>query len=96
MPLNEMGLFICSQTKGFRPNPGASQGNLCLGGRIGRFRSQVQNTGSGGTFTIQVDLSALPVWPNQPVVPGETWNFQAWFKDGSTSNFSDGLWVLFQ
>ena len=43
-----------------------------------------------------VDLAALPVWRNQSVLPGETWHFQAWFKDGASSNFTDGLSVLFQ
>ncbi len=32
-------------------------------------------------------------------VGGESWNFQAWFRDknpGNTSNFTDGVSVLFQ
>ncbi len=93
LPANELGYFLCSETQGFVANPGGSQGNLCLGGKIGRFAAQVQNSGSAGTFTVGIDLTALPVWPNQPALPGETWNFQAWFKDGATSNFTDGLSV---
>jgi hypothetical protein len=96
MPVNEFGYFLCAQTQGFKPNPGSSQGNLCLGKKIGRFSKQLQSSGSTGTFTIKVDLNALPVWRNQSVLPGETWHFQAWFKDGTSSNFSDGLSVLFQ
>ena len=96
MATNEMGIFLCSETQGFVGGPGGSQGNLCVGGKIGRFASQMQPTGSAGAFSIPVDLTALPVWPNQAVLPGETWNFQAWFTDGSTSNFTDGLTITFQ
>ena len=71
------------------------QGNLCIGGKIGRFVSQVQDSGSTGAFSIPVDLDGLPVWRNQAAQPGETWYFQAWFKDGSFSNFTDGLEVTF-
>ena len=47
-----------------------------------------------------LDLTSVP----QPmgsvaVLGGETWNFQAWFRDSSmgasTSNFSDGLEMTF-
>ena len=96
MPANEMGYFLCSQTQGFVSLPGGSQGNLCLGGKIGRFAGQVSSTGSGGEFSIPVDLNFLPMSPPQAVQPGETWNFQAWFNDGATSNFTDGLYVTFQ
>ncbi len=96
MPINEFGYFLCSQTQWFKPGAGGSNGNLCLGGKIGRFSKQLQSSGSAGTFTINVDLNALPVWRNQSVLPGETWYFQAWFADGTSSNFTDGLSVLFQ
>jgi len=96
MPTNEFGYFLCGQTQGFNPNPGGSQGTLCLSGKIGRFSKQLQSSGGAGAFTINVDLTALPVWRNQSVLPGETWHFQAWFKDGASSNFTDGLSVLFQ
>ena len=95
LPPNQFGYFLTSQTQGFIPNPGGAQGNLCLGGKIGRFVGQLQNTGNDGEFTIQVDLASLPVWRNQPALAGETWYFQAWFNDGATSNFTDGLSVTF-
>ena len=34
---DKLGYFIVSQTTGFVSNPGGSQGNLCLGGGIGRY-----------------------------------------------------------
>jgi len=93
MPVGELGYFLCSQATSFVSTPGGSQGNLCLGGAIGRFASQVRTSDSAGEFSIAVDLGALPVFPGQPALPGETWHFQAWFKDGSTSNFTEGLSV---
>jgi len=96
MPTGELGYFLCSLTADFVPGPGTSQGNLCLGGKIGRFAKQVQTSDKLGEFSIPVDLSALPVWRNQPALAGQTWNFQAWFKDGKSSNFTDGLAVTFR
>ena len=48
---------------------------------------------------IPVDLNNLPR-PNGTVAvqAGETWNFQCWYRDknpGTTSNFTDGVSVLF-
>ena len=99
LPPLQFGLFLASETKGFVPNPGGSQGNLCLAGNIGRFVQQVQNSGPGGSFSISVDLTDIPTNPPQSVMAGQTWNFQAWFRDmnpGPTSNFTDGVSVLFE
>ena len=99
MPTNQFGYFLASQTQGFVQQPGGSQGNLCLGGNIGRFVSQVQNSGLFGSIGITVDLSAIPTSPPAAVAPGDTWNFQCWFRDvnpSQTSNFSDGIEVTFQ
>jgi len=99
MPLNKFGYFITSQTQGLVMQPGSSQGNLCVLGNIGRFRSQIQNSGATGTFDIDIDLTSMPTNPNQAVFVGQTWNFQTWFRDnnpGSTSNFSNAVAVTFQ
>ena len=83
--------------------PGGSQGTLCLGGAIGRYvgPGQIVNSGSTGEITLAIDLTQTP----QPtglvsVQPGETWNFQAWYRDAiggsATSNFTDGLSITFQ
>jgi hypothetical protein len=99
LPPNQFGYFLASETQGFVVGPGGSQGDLCLGGTVGRFTAQVQSSGAGGSITIPVDLTAIPTTPVSSVVAGETWNFQAWFRDfnpGATSNFSNGLSVLFQ
>ena len=98
LPRNQFGYFLTSMTQDFVANPGGSQGNLCLGGTIGRFAQQVQNSGGAGEFGIQVDLTMLPPPLNVAVQPGETWNFTAWYRDmnpTATSNFTDGRAVLF-
>ncbi len=95
LPVN-FGYFLNSQTQGFF-NPPGSNGFICLGGAVGRY-NQSQNIIVGPTGSIQIDLTAVP----QPaglvaVVPGETWNFQAWYRDvGNTNNFTDAVSVLFQ
>jgi len=99
LPTAKFGYFLVSATQGFTPFPGGSQGTLCLGGQIGRYANQVQSSGSGGTFSLAIDLGALPVKPPHAVQPGETWNFQVWCRDlnpGATSNFTDAVSVLFQ
>lgn len=102
MPQFVFGFFIVSELAGFAANPGGSAGNLCLSGAVGRYigPGQIQNSGSGGSIMLPLDLSAIPQ-PNGfvSVSPGDTWRFQCWFRDSSggapTSNFSDGVAVLF-
>ena len=89
LPSNQFGYFLASQTQDFIANPGGSQGNLCLGGNIDRFVKQVLSSGCDGSFSLNV-----PQW----AMPGQTWNFQAWFRDnnpGPTSNFTDGVSITF-
>ncbi len=94
LPQFQLGYFLTSQTQGFLPNPAGSQGNLCLGGAIGRYNLQLQTVGFLGTFAIEVDLSQAPVTPSVPILAGETWNFQAWYRDanpGPTTNLTDAV-----
>ena len=59
------------------------------------------NGGFFGTADVLVDLNDLPQ-PSGSVaaLAGETWNFQAWFRDvaggAATSNFSDAWQVTWQ
>ncbi len=99
LPADQVGYFLASETPGFVANPGGSQGNLCLDGNIGRFLEQVQDSGPGGTFTIKVDLTNIPTNPPHTVLAGETWYFQAWYRDlnpQATSNFTNGVAVTFR
>ncbi|WP_419190622.1 LamG-like jellyroll fold domain-containing protein [Saltatorellus ferox] len=103
LPRFSFGFFITSRMQGFAAGPGGSQGNLCLGGAIGRYvaSGQIMNSGSNGAIDLGINLSQTPQ-PNGlvQVLPGETWNFQCWFRDSvggaATSNFTDGLSIGFQ
>jgi hypothetical protein len=100
MPKNEWGYFLMAETQGFVPNVGGSGGNLCLGFPFYRFSKPptgtVLSSGSGGTFSFTPNLTNLP--QNVTFMIGETWDFQAWYRDGaaSTSNFTDGIEVMFR
>lgn len=99
MATNQFGFFLNSTSPGFVLPPG-SQGNLCLSGGIGRYNKDIMNSGAAGEFSLQLDLTDTPT-PGGPVAiqPGETWYFQAWFRDnnpGPTSNFTDGVSIAFQ
>ncbi len=102
LPQNAAAFFLCSRTQGFGQNPGGSAGNICLGVPIGRVVGGViTNSGATGAVSVVADLNAMPQPSGAVVVQaGETWNFQCWYRDavaggGATSNFSDGLEVLF-
>jgi hypothetical protein len=102
LPNNAFGFFLTSLSQGSVPNAGGSQGTLCLGGSIGRYvgPGQIQNSGVTGSISLAVDLTQHPT-PIGPVsvAAGETWNFQAWFRDSvggaATSNFTDGYEIDF-
>ena len=99
LPAGTFGFFLGSRTQGFQQNPGGSDGHLCLGGVIARFVAPGQvSQAVSGSIRIDVDLMAIPEPPAPAamVQPGETWNFQAWFRDGSSSNFTDGLAITFR
>jgi formylglycine-generating enzyme required for sulfatase activity len=102
LPLNAFAYFLCSRNQGFLSNPAGSAGNLCLSSPLGPLVGGViSSSGATGVVNVTADLNAMP----QPggavvVLPGETWNFQCWYRDavvggGATSNFSPGLHVQF-
>lgn len=103
LPLNSFGFFLTSRDQGNTYPVSNSQGRLCLGGLVGRYvgPGQIKNSGATGSFALALDLTAM-AHPFSPVVaqPGQTWYFQAWHRDslvggGHTSNFTNGLAVLF-
>lgn len=98
LPLNQFGYFLTSASTGFLANPGGSQGNLCLSGNIGRFSSNVMSSGPSGSFALPINLTALPTTPSASVLAGDSWNFQAWFRDQNptpTSNFTNATTITF-
>lgn len=102
LPANQFGIFVTSLDQGFVPGGnGTSNGNICLGGVIGRYTapSQILSTGAGGTFSLPIDLTAVPQGNGTVMVmSGQSWNYQAWHRDGVGlgSNFTDGLEIMFQ
>ncbi len=85
--------------------PGGAQGSLCLGGAgypIGRHNRshELGNTGAAGAMDLTLDLNDIPTALGiQVIVAGQTWNFQAWYRDMNptqASNFTDALSVQFE
>jgi len=97
LPLGSAGFFLTGLTQGLVVNPGGSQGNLCLGGNIGRYSTAVLNSGAAGEVSLGIDLTLLPTPSGaRAALAGETWNFQYWFRDANpavTSNLSDAVAV---
>jgi hypothetical protein len=94
LPANQFGYFLMSQTQGFIPFFGGSDGNLCLGAPMLRFSKNVLNSGAPGTMTFSPDFDDLP--QGTLFTAGSTWNFQLWHRDkGGKSNTTAGISVLF-
>jgi len=90
IPANVFGYFIASKAQASIPS---GQGVICVGGPFGRFRSQVQQSGPAGKMGIPVDLMEIPILG--AAVAGDTINFQCWFREGPTWNFSDAIAINF-
>ncbi|MFT5290485.1 MAG: hypothetical protein ACI8QC_001670 [Planctomycetota bacterium] len=96
LPPNRIGYFLMSESTGFVPAFGGSDGNLCLGASIIRLKGAglTVNTGNLGMVSKDIDLTALP--QHTLLLPGDTWYFQLWFRDEMTSNTTDGIEVMFR
>ena len=69
-------------------------GNLCVSGNLARFSQSIQMSDPGGRFSIDVDTLAIPTNPVVAVQSGDTWHFQAWYRDqnpGPTSAFTNAV-----
>lgn len=99
LPQQQFGIFVVSDTQGFESNPGGSTGNLCLGGQIGRYNTDIQSSGASGLTELRINLNQLrrPTGVAQAVA-GDTWYFQFWHRDVSplNSNLTNGLSITFQ
>lgn len=95
LPINKWSYFLMSRSQTFVPFFGNSQGNLCVGAPQYRFSGNVLSTGAG-SLSFAPDFNNLP--QSQQFLPGDTWNFQLWFRDnfpGTTSNTTNGVSVTF-
>lgn len=107
MPPNTFGFLLTSRDQSAPTVIVNSVGLLCLGGAIGRFvgPGQVMTSSAAGydgtgTMSVPVDLTRVPTPTGLIAVQaGETWNFQAWYRDvGATtgpSNLTDAVSVTF-
>lgn len=99
VPAGEFCMFLNSPAQGFIQNPAGSEGDLCLSGPIGRHNLRAKSAGPNGILCQALDLRAIPRPNGQPpvaaVLPGDTFNFQAWYRDGSANNFSSAVTVTF-
>ena len=96
LPLDVFGMVIMSDTDGFVPGFGGSQGDLCLGSPQIRLLDSVQSSGAMGELTYFPDFANLP--GGAVFMPGDDWVFQLWYRDVNpsvTSNTSSALRVTF-
>jgi hypothetical protein len=96
VPPSQFGYLLISQFDTVTM-PATSSGQLCIaGGPIGRYNNQILVADAGGVLgPFTPDILTLPNPPGGSVTAGSTWNFQAWFRDGLTNNFTDALEVTF-
>jgi hypothetical protein len=100
LPNGQPSYFLASQSQAHIPGPGGSSGVLCLGAPTARFAGNVL-IATAGEVSLSLNLTQVPLPPTfaHAISPGESWNFQLWFRDSNpttTSNLSDGLTVNFQ
>jgi hypothetical protein len=102
LPQHSFGHFLTSRSQGLVNGAGCSQGDLCVGGFIGRYSGpgQIKNSGASGSFSLAIDFTRMPQpFGNVVAQAGQTWHFQAWYRDAnptSTSNFTDAVRITLQ
>lgn len=100
LPANSFGYFLTSAVSGFVAQPGGSQGNLCLGGAIGRYSGNVLGSGAAGSFSLGIDPSSTPTPTGSvTIAAGQTWHYQCWHRDANpqvTSNFTGAVGVTYR
>ena len=110
-PLDQFGMVIVSATAidpGIPVSDGALCLGAPIGrystsagpglNSIGRFDAAgvLQNLFGTSTTGTGFDVPAvLPSPPGGVIATGATWHFQLWYRDGSNSNFSNGISVTF-
>ncbi|MCP3916620.1 MAG: hypothetical protein GY711_13775 [bacterium] len=102
-PAGEFGYFFGGANSGLHVVPPGSVGIICIAAPQYRYNDSQrthlfqfdpygvsQALGVGGAVILETDGSYGPV-----VAAGETFRFQAWYRDGGTSNFTDSRAVTF-
>ena len=96
-PAGAFGLFMYGRGAARFP---LGDGYLCISPFApGLFRlAPLVSTDPSGAADMAVDMAVLP--PGGGILPGESWNFQFWFRDalpgGSGSNLSSAVRATFE
>ena len=97
LPPGKIGYFLMSEGSFNLPGFGGSQGILCVAPPLYRFNAFVLVSDANGIFpAFSPDVNALP--QGQVFNPGDTWYFQAWYRDNnpmSTSNTTNAIELTF-
>lgn len=92
LPPNITGYFVAGMGNNTFTPPGAA-GSLCVGGMgLARFVPPI-SSGANGQMGTSPFLTNVPRFG--AIMAGDTLNFQCWYQDGSTSNFTDAVELTF-
>jgi len=89
-PAQELGLFLAGTA---RADFLIGSGRLCVGGQVLRLQPS-QVTSQNGQVELALDVDN-PAHPAFAIFSGTTWNFQFFYRDGGTFNYSNGVGVRF-
>ena len=99
MPMHAFAFFFTGTQTGSNSLP---NGEICVGGNIGRYLrpGEVMNSGADGSISLELDLTDMPGNPGSSAMAGDTFVFQAWIRDnfpsGPSFRFSDATAVQFR
>jgi hypothetical protein len=95
IPNNSVGLFFYGSGTTQQP---LGNGFLCVSGGSTGIARLPASLAVGGVLRHELDFAAPP-YAAAKILPGSTWNFQAWYRDpaagGASVNLSDGMTVQF-
>ena len=71
------------------------QGLFCIGGEFAR--TQAMQATPAGTLEASLDLTMIGSngAGGGPIMAGQTWRFQTWYRDGASSNLTGAIAVTF-
>tara|TARA_R110002074_G_scaffold222910_2_gene393742 strand:+ start:62 stop:1096 length:1035 start_codon:yes stop_codon:yes gene_type:complete len=96
LPFDVPLVLLMSTEPAYSPAPGF--GTLCLGGSVS-YLGPVLDSGFAGVVSLHVAISTPATNPSVQVLAGETWYFQAWYRDSALaqpSNLSDAVRATFE
>lgn len=98
LPVGAAGLFFASPNQGLVIDPGPHVGTLCvLPPSAGRYNTHAFMSDAAGVGVIDVDPWVVNALPDRPILAGETWYFQCWYRDtNAIGHFTDACRVAFQ